>query len=88
VNLYPFAVEEVVRRCRGVAEYRVDVDTRQALPQVRLQVEPRTDADARRLAAELEGALRQTFALRIPVQLVEPGTLPRFELKARRWIKL
>ena len=34
---------------------------------------------------KLAGALEQTLALRIPVHRVEPGSLPRFELKAKRW---
>jgi phenylacetate-CoA ligase len=33
----------------------------------------------------LERALEVAFALRIPVQRVAEGTLPRFEFKARRW---
>jgi len=31
--------------------------------------------------------LRDTFQLRMEVEVVPQGTLPRFEFKARRWIK-
>jgi phenylacetate-coenzyme A ligase PaaK-like adenylate-forming protein len=34
----------------------------------------------------LAKAFQESLALRVPVKLVEPGALPRFELKARRWI--
>ena len=39
------------------------------------------------IASVLEGALQKSFSLRIPVETVESGTLPRHEMKARRWIK-
>jgi hypothetical protein len=36
----------------------------------------------------LEGALQDSFSLRIPVISVEAGTLPRYEMKAKRWLKI
>ena len=44
-------------------------------------------ADPATLIQELETALRTAFNLRIPVSLAPAGTLPRFELKANRWIR-
>jgi phenylacetate-coenzyme A ligase PaaK-like adenylate-forming protein len=35
----------------------------------------------------LEKEFQLTFNLRISVEMVAPGTLPRFEMKARRWIR-
>jgi hypothetical protein len=31
-------------------------------------------------------ALRDSLSLRIPVTAVPRGTLPRFEMKAKRWV--
>lgn len=84
VNIFPGAVEEVVRGFDEIVEYRVEVDTREAMPELRLQIEA-ASADA---ARRLEEALRAAFALRIPVETVPENTLPRFEMKAKRWIKL
>jgi hypothetical protein len=36
----------------------------------------------------LESALNNAFSLRIPVTCVPSGVLPRFEMKARRWVRL
>ncbi|HKS69513.1 MAG TPA: hypothetical protein VJQ45_03785, partial [Ktedonobacterales bacterium] len=36
------------------------------------------------LTTDIEAALRQALSLRVPVRAVAPGTLPRYELKARR----
>jgi phenylacetate-coenzyme A ligase PaaK-like adenylate-forming protein len=38
------------------------------------------------LAKRLAKAFQETLALRVPVKLVETGALPRFELKAKRWV--
>jgi phenylacetate-coenzyme A ligase PaaK-like adenylate-forming protein len=40
------------------------------------------------LAAKLESELKSAFALRIPVSIAVPGVLPRFEMKAKRWVRL
>jgi phenylacetate-CoA ligase len=86
VNLYPSALEQVIRTRPGIAEYRVELSHPGALTEVRVLVEPSDNVeDPEALARDLETALRTPFQLRIPVQLVEGGTLPRFEMKARRW---
>ena len=46
----------------------------------------RDEGDEGDLATRLAKAFQQSLSLRVPVKLVEPGALPRFELKARRWI--
>lgn len=89
VNLYPTAIEAVVRRFGQVAEYRVEIRTANALPEVTLLLEPRLDCgDPASLAAQVQEALRTTFNLRFPVSIAAPGSLPRFEMKARRWTRI
>ena len=39
------------------------------------------------LKDQLEAALRDALTLRVPVRMLRPGALPRFEFKSRRWIK-
>jgi phenylacetate-CoA ligase len=88
VNLYPSAVEAVLREFGEVIEYRVEIDARSAMTEMRVLVEPTPGcADPVALARAVEEALRTAFHLRVPVSPVAPGTLPRFELKARRWIR-
>ena len=89
VNLYPSAVEEVVRAVEGVAEYRVEIRTDRAMSELILRLEPARDwADPEGLRKEMEGRLRAAFNLRIPVTLEPAGSLPRFELKAQRWVRI
>jgi phenylacetate-CoA ligase len=88
VNIYPSAVEEIINAANGVAEYQVRVNTSQALAELSVQIEPAADcADATGLIAKLEKQFHTQFALRIPVTKVPPGTLPRFEMKAKRWTR-
>lgn len=88
VNVYPSAIEELVRACGGIAEYQVDVTTERAMTEMRIRIEPEPDcADAEALARKLAGAIHDTLSLRASVTAVAPGSLPRFELKARRWNK-
>lgn len=87
VNLYPAAVEEIVRSCQGVGEYRVVFEKRRELAEVALEVEPSVDCqDCSTLGERLRKMLGIAFPLRIPVSVVPAGSLPRFEMKAKRWV--
>jgi phenylacetate-CoA ligase len=86
VNLYPSAVEQVVRSSGGVAEFRVEVYTERALTEMSIQIEPTAEEDAAALSHRVAAALHYAFGLRVAVSAVPPGTLPRFEAKAKRWI--
>lgn len=89
VNVFPSAVEDTVRRFTSVAEYRVEVRTSAAMTELQLQLEPAAECpDPSLLARDVEAALRTSFNLRIPVSLVAPGALPRFELKSKRWVRV
>lgn len=89
VNIFPSAVEDVIRGCGGVAEYQVTLDTRSPMLQLNVTIEPTPEcSDERGLVHRLEQALQAAFTLRVPVRLTPPGTLPRFEMKARRWVRL
>jgi phenylacetate-CoA ligase len=83
VNLYPAAVEAVVRALGGIREYQVEIDRRPALPEVRVRCEP-LDASSDP-TGELARRLREAFPLRLTVEKADPGTLPVQEFKARRW---
>ena len=81
VNIYPSAVDAVVRAIPEIAEYRATVTQHDALAEIALEIECANDA----AAPLLESALASAFSLRIPVRRVD--SLPRFELKAKRWTR-
>jgi phenylacetate-CoA ligase len=87
VNIYPAAIEEIVRKYAEVAEYQVRVTARGSMRELALVIEPVPDcADARGLTERIEKALQTAFTLRIPTSLAAVNSLPRAEMKARRWI--
>jgi phenylacetate-CoA ligase len=87
VNVYPSAVEEIVQACGGIAEYRMEVSKKSELTELTLQIEPLAEcADTSQLVRKLEATFQTALALRVPVAVVSPGSLPRFEMKAKRWI--
>ena len=89
VNVFPSAIEEIVRAQREVVEYRVQVSARSALTELSIEVEVGEDApEPAKVVSRLEKSLNQTLALRVPVRLVPKGSLPRFELKSKRWVKI
>lgn len=84
VNIYPSAIEAVVRQFPEVTEFMVEQRKVDAMDEIELLVE--VDGNiAKTTLKKIEEKLRNTFSLRIPVHLAEPGTLPRHEFKARRW---
>lgn len=86
VNIYPGAVEEIIRAAGEVREFQVRVNTKQALVELRVEIEPLPDCgDVAALTAKLEKAFQAQFALRVPVAAV--ASLPRYEMKAKRWLR-
>ena len=89
VNVYPSAIDELVRGLGQVAEYRVSIDRRGPLTEMRLEVEPEVScASPATLARRLQQVLQNALSLRVSVRAVDPGTLPRFEMKAKRWVEV
>jgi phenylacetate-CoA ligase len=84
VNIYPSAVEAVVRHFPEVIEFMVEQRKIDAMDEIELLVEVDGNV-AKPLLKKIESKLRDTFSLRIPVRLAEPGSLPRHEFKAKRW---
>ncbi len=87
-NLYPAAVEAVVRRFPEVVEFRIVVDQRGPLPDLRLEIEPAPNANPTIVAEAVGRAVRDELLFRVEVVAVKPETLPRFEMKAKRLIKV
>jgi len=85
VNVYPAAIESVVREFPDVIEFRARVWMASEMRHLSLDVEcgPAASAD---LEGRLSRRLREALGLTTPVLVVPRGTLPRFEMKARRFV--
>ena len=87
VNVYPSAIEHIMRSVDGVAEYQVITTTSEEMAELSLRVEPASEDLGQVLTNEIETAVRGSLGLRVPVEIAPPDSLPRFELKSKRWIK-
>lgn len=87
VNVYPASIEAVIRRFPEVAEFRSTVSWAGSLRSLSVEVETAGEtAGERGLVARVSHQLRVALGLTVPVSVVGAGTLPRFEMKARRFI--
>jgi phenylacetate-CoA ligase len=87
VNVYPAAIESVLRHFEEVVEFRSTVSTTGALRSLALEVELMPSAaDPPTTTTRIAQRLREALGLTVPIQIVAPGALPRFEMKARRFI--
>jgi len=84
-NLYPSAIEAIIRRFPEVAEYRIIIDHTGSLADMRIEIEPVNDTD-NILADAVSRAIRDELLFRVEVVTVAPRSLPRFEMKARRLV--
>src|SRR5207244_12493783 len=93
VNVWPSAIKDVVTslhpRTTGSVQILLDAPPPRVEPPLRLQVEHgAAPGDLEALKRELEGLIREKLVARADVELVPPGTLPRFEMKAQLIRKL
>jgi phenylacetate-CoA ligase len=87
VNVYPTAIEAVVRRFDDVVEFRATISSAGPLRALGVEIEAvggtdGAEAVARRVADEIQ----ESVGLAVSVTAVPEGTLPRFEMKARRFV--
>ena len=85
VNLYPSAIDAVIRSFDGIGEYQVNIDEKDSMVQVAVTIENLSPVRDEALVDQVQKRMREVFGLRIQVEFGESGALPAFELKARRW---
>jgi phenylacetate-CoA ligase len=87
VNVYPTAIESVVRRFAEVVEFRSTVSQSGAMRSLSVEIELAPDgSNPSAVPGKLSRQLREAIGLTVPVRVSPPGTLPRFEMKAKRFV--
>ena len=84
VNVFPSAIENVVRGQREIDEFAVDVHRENELDDLTIRIEVDGD-ELETVASRLDRDLRHSLGLRAQIEVVPNDSLPRFELKARRF---
>lgn len=90
-NVFPSSVEAILREFGQLVEFRIEVRTVRAMHQILLQLEPRpelsTDA-ADAMALLVKNTIKDRLNFQPEVQIVKQNSLPRFELKGRRFFRV
>ena len=89
VNVFPSQVEHVLMNIRGLADQYQMVVSHEELDRMTVKAEVKKERlRDPKLASEVETNLLAVLGIRAKVELVEEGTLPRSEGKARRVVDL
>lgn len=81
VNVFPTSVEKILRSFDEVDEFQMIAWRNGQMDQLKVRVEDRLNQPAR-IANEIQLRL----GLRVDVEVVEAGSLPRFEMKGKRFL--
>lgn len=84
VNVYPSAIEGIVHEFPELGEFMIEQRKVDGMDEIELLIEMDGNI-AKSLLKRVENKLRDTLHLRIPVKVVDPGTLPKGEFKSKRW---
>jgi phenylacetate-CoA ligase len=87
-NVFPTAVEQIVREFADVGEFVIEAASDGAQTQLTIRVEPRGAEASSELPAALARRIQDRLYFRPRVLLVPPGSLPRYEMKAQRFRRI
>lgn len=87
VNVFPSAIENIVRRFDEVDEFRVELFQERGMDALRCTIEPRADS-AGDLAGRVGDAIHRDLGIRCVVTTAPTGSLPRSEAKANRFVRV
>jgi phenylacetate-CoA ligase len=88
VNVFPSAVENILREFPEIEEFRVEILEKSAMKEMKIVIEPSAQYSAiEGLDERVSRRVRERIGLRPVIEFVAPETLPRFELKAKRFFK-
>ncbi|MBS0202689.1 MAG: AMP-binding protein [Planctomycetes bacterium] len=89
-NVFPASIEAIIREFSEIIEFRIVVARQREMNHVKLELEPDarlSAADLDSLAARIGKTIKERLQFQAEVVLVGAGSLPRFEMKARRLVR-
>ena len=87
IIVYPRRIEELVFPHDGVDEFQIVLRRHEGLDDILVRIDPSpglNPGERAALCAKLDDALRVGLGIRVTVEATEPGSLPRWDHKARR----
>ena len=91
-NVFPSSLEAILREFDEIAEYRITVQTVRSMQHLKIEIEPTPNTEAQHktnvLLETIQRAIKDRLNFQADVEAVSSGTLPRFELKGRRFFRV
>lgn len=86
-NVFPSSLDAILREFPEIAEYRITVVTRRSMPHMQIEIEPGTlpEISSDQLCRDVGQRIKDRLNFQAEIASVPPETLPRFELKGRRF---
>lgn len=88
VNLYPSAIDNVIRAQQSIVEYEVEIRRIAGMDDLLIK----TEIGDKKIFSDVKEALvsefRSQLNIRVSVDFAEAGSLPRYEFKARRYKRI
>jgi phenylacetate-CoA ligase len=81
VNVFPTSIEQILRGFPEIVEYRLTAFKSASMDQLKIEIEDRLERPDR-----VKTELQVRLGLRVDIQCVPMGSLPRFEAKGKRFI--
>ena len=85
INVFPSAVENLVRQCEAVEEFRITVSTNREMGNLAIELDLSKNANPESARKTVDQAIQNELSLRPEISVVPSGSLPRFEMKAKRF---
>lgn len=87
-NVFPSSVEAVLREFEEIVEFQVLISERKEMLHLTIEIEPRPELEAGMIdpfLKKLHRTIKDRLNFQAELKIVEPESLPRFELKGRRF---
>ena len=85
INVFPSAIENLIRRSDEVEEFRITVSTVKQMGHLSIELDLKKYADPENAKNDVYQQIRNELSLSSEIKVVPHGSLPRFEMKARRF---
>ncbi|MEW6130390.1 MAG: AMP-binding protein [Acidobacteriota bacterium] len=88
VNIYPGAIDDLLGGLANIAEYEVQIRSISGMHDLLIKFEPTDATGFQETSQTIANAFRNRFNIRVSIEGVASGSLPRYEFKARRYKRI
>src|SRR6185503_9867687 len=88
VNLYPSAIDNLIRGVPNITEYEVNIRRVSGLDDLSIRIESGGAGSFEETARAVMHEFRTQYSIRVGIEHAVAGSLPRYEFKSRRFKRL